>query len=387
MAALTEEQTMIQDQAQAWVSKQAPVKEFRAMRDSNNETGFAANTWQEMVEMGWAGILIPEAYGGSELGYVTFGVLLEQTGQQLCASPLFASALVGASALMLGGSENQKQNFLPKIADGSEIITLALEEGPRHAPEKIALHAELYDGQFTLNGTKTFVLEGMSATTFIVAVRTSGKAGNSKKDDNVGNCEGISLLLVPANASGVERTKLNTIDSRGYANVSFNNVQVSEASLIGTVNQGYNILEATLDRARAGIAAEMLGTAVQSFDMTLEYLKTRVQFGKVIGSFQALGHRAAEFFTQKELARSCVEAALQAIDNDTDNIDEMSSLAKCKVGNFLHNMSNELIQIHGGIGMTDEFDAGFYLKRARVLEACYGNQAYHRNRYAQLMGF
>jgi alkylation response protein AidB-like acyl-CoA dehydrogenase len=162
---------------------------------------------------------------------------------------------------------------------------------------------------------------------------------------------------------------------------------VSEDAVLGTAGEGYRLLESILDRARAGIGAEMLGTASQAFEMTLEYLKTRVQFGQVIGSFQALGHRAAGFYSQKELARSCVEAALQAIDTNADNIDEMSSLSKCKVGDFLHDISNELIQIHGGIGMTDEFDAGLYLKRARVLETSYGNQAYHRNRYAQLNGF
>lgn len=378
MAALTEEQTMIKDQAEAWVKEQASVQKFRAMRDSKNKQGFAQDTWNTMVEMGWAGIIIPEAYGGSELGYLTFGVILEQIGQQLSASPLFASALVGASAILLGGSENQKQDLLPKIADGSEIVTLALEEGPRHAPEKTALKAEEKGGNFTLNGNKTFVLEGMAATTFIVAARTSGKVGDTK---------GISLFIVPANTQGISRTKLNTLDSRGYANVSFNNVQVSENSVLGKVNEGFATLEATLDRARAGIAAEMFGSASQSFEMTLEYLKTRVQFGQVIGAFQALGHRAATFYTKKELARSVYEAALQTIDDKADNIAEMSSLSKCKVGDFLHDMSNELIQIHGGIGMTDEFDAGFYLKRARTLEACYGNQGYHRNRYAQLIGF
>jgi len=378
MAALNEEQTMIRDQAQNWVSKQANVKKFREMRDSKNETAFSKSTWNEMVEMGWAGIIIPEAYGGSDLGYLTFGLILEQCGQQLCASPLFASALVGASAILQGGSEQQKQNLLPKIADGSEIVTLALEEGPRHAPEKTALKAEAGKDSYTLTGNKCFVVEGMAASTLIVAARTSGKAGDKS---------GITLFIVPANSKGITRTKLNTVDSRGYANISFNNVQVSADSALGKVDEGFSILETTLDRARAGIAAEILGTAAQTFEMTLDYLKTRVQFGQVIGSFQALGHRAATFYTRKELARSCVEAALQAIDAKAENIAEMSSLSKCKVGDFLHDMSNELIQIHGGIGMTDEFDAGFYLKRARALEAMYGNQAYHRNRYAQLLGF
>jgi alkylation response protein AidB-like acyl-CoA dehydrogenase len=157
--------------------------------------------------------------------------------------------------------------------------------------------------------------------------------------------------------------------------------------VLGQADGGYALLENVLDRARAGLTAEMLGTAAQAFDMTLEYLKTRVQFGRVIGSFQALGHRAADLFSEMELARSCVEAALQAIDANADNVAEACSLSKAKTGDFLHHMSNQLIQIHGGIGMTDEFDAGFYLKRARALEAAFGNQAYHRDRYATLLGF
>jgi alkylation response protein AidB-like acyl-CoA dehydrogenase len=378
MAALTEEQTMIQHQAQSWVSKHASVKKFREMRDSGIDIAFSQQTWHEMVDMGWPGIIIPEAYGGSDLGYLTFGLILEQTGQHLTASPLFASALVGASAVLLGGSEEQKQSLLPGIADGSEILTLALEETPRHAPEKTALTAQLDAGKYVLNGSKTFVIEGLSATSYIVAARTHGKPGEH---------DGITLFVVPANTKGIARSKLNTMDSRGYSNLEFTQVAVSEDAVLGTAGEGYRLLESILDRARAGIGAEMLGTASQAFEMTLEYLKTRVQFGQVIGSFQALGHRAAGFYSQKELARSCVEAALQAIDTNADNIDEMSSLSKCKVGDFLHDISNELIQIHGGIGMTDEFDAGLYLKRARVLETSYGNQAYHRNRYAQLNGF
>lgn len=378
MAALTEEQSMLKDQASAWVIEQSPVQKFREMRDSGVEQNFQPATWSAMVDMGWTGILIPEQYGGSDLGFLTFGVVLEQLGRQLVASPLFASALVGASAVLAGGNDAQKQSLLPAIADGSEILTLAVDEGPRHGPERTALKAEASGKGFKLTGTKTFVPEGMAATTFVVAARTSGKAGDR---------DGITLFLVPASAAGLSRERLCTVDSRGYANVEFSGVTVGADAVLGDVNQGFPLLESVLDRARAGLGAEMLGTASQAFDMTLDYLKTREQFGRVIGSFQALGHRAAGLFTSLELTRSCTEGALQGIDDGADNVAELCSLSKCKAGDFLHEMSNQLIQIHGGIGMTDEFDAGFYLKRARVLEALYGNQGYHRDRYARLLGF
>jgi alkylation response protein AidB-like acyl-CoA dehydrogenase len=378
MAALTEEQTLIRDQAKAWVTEQSPVGKFRALRDSGLPAAYWPETWASMVEMGWTGILVPETYGGSDLGYLTFGLILEELGRQLTASPLLASALVGTSALLLGGSETQKNDWLPKIVDGSAILTLAVDEGPRHGPARTALEARPSGAGFVLNGAKQFVLEGMAATAFVVAARTSGAAGDTS---------GISLFLVPAASGGLTRTALKTADSRGYADLSLQNVTVGEDALLGTLDQGFPLLDAILDRGRAGLAAEMLGTSSRAFDMTLDYLKTREQFGQVIGSFQALGHRAAGLYSGLELARSCAEAALQAIDARADNVAELCSLAKCKVGDHLHLMSNDLIQMHGGIGMTDEFDAGFYLKRARALESTFGNQAFHRDRYARLLGF
>lgn len=378
MAALTEEQTLIKDQAVSWVEKEAPVTKFREMRDGNVENRFLPKTWQQMVEMGWSGFIIPEEFGGSGLGYLTFGLVLEQAGRNLVASPLFASSLVGASAILLAGNQQQKETLLPKIADGSSIVTLALEEGPRHGPERINLSAEATDGGWVLNGEKHFVLEGTSADTLIVVARTSGKIGDQ---------HGISLFAVPADVTGISKSLIDTVDSRGYASIKFEGVQVGADALMGEKDEGYPVLTKILDRARASLTAEMLGSASKAFEMTLEYLKTREQFGQVIGSFQALGHRAAGLFTQMELARSCAEAALQALDDGSDRAEELTSIAKVKVGEFLYDMSNELIQIHGGIGMTDEFDAGLYLKRARILESLYGNRAYHRDRFATLRGF
>jgi len=378
MAVLTEEQSMLRDAARTWTREKSPVSAFRKVRDSGAPLGYDPAAFAEMAEMGWAGVIIPEAYGGSDFGYLSLGLILEETGRTLTASPILASALAAASAVILGGTEAQKETWLPKIASGELVATLAVDEGAHHRPNRVTTKAAKTGAGYTLSGTKTFVLEGMAAGLFVVSARTSGA------DDDK---DGISLFLVPADAKGVSRKALKLADSRGAANVSFDNVQVGADALLGADGQGWTLLEKTLDRARAGLAAEMLGSAVQAFETTLDYLKTRVQFGQVIGAFQALQHRAAKMFTDLELARSCVEAALTAIDNDSPDVPELVSLAKAKVGDTLHLVSNEMVQMHGGIGMTDAHDAGLYLKRARSTEASYGGQAYHRDRYARLQGY
>ncbi len=378
MAVLSEEQTMIRDGAKSWVQEKSPVTAFRKLRDGGNADGFDRNVWKEMAEMGWAGILIPEEFGGTGLGYLTLGLVLEETGRTLTASPLVSTALTATTALLLAGNEAQKKKYLPQIAEGKLIATLAVDEGPHHAPEKIALKAEKSGSGYKLNGKKSFVLDGGVADLLIVAARTSGKPGDKG---------GITLILVDGKANGLCREKLKTVDSRGVANLTFANVEVGADAVLGSVDQGEGILESTLDRARAGLAAEMLGHAMQSFDVTLDYLKTRVQFGQVIGTFQALQHRAAKMFTDLELARSCVEGALFAIDRDANDVAQMASLAKAKVGDLVHLVSNEMVQMHGGIGMTDAHDAGLYLKRARAQEATFGGSSYHRDRYATLLGY
>jgi alkylation response protein AidB-like acyl-CoA dehydrogenase len=375
MAVLNEEQTMIRDGAKSWVQEKSPVTAFRKLRDSGNRDGFDRATWKEMAEMGWSGILIPEEFGGTGLGYLTLGLVLEETGRTLTASPLVSTALTATTALLLAGSDAQKKKYLPAIAEGKLIATLAVDEGPHHAPEKIALKAEKSGAGVKLNGRKTFVLDGVVADLIIVAARTSGKPGGKG---------GITLALVDGKASGLTREALKTVDSRGYANLTFKDV---DSEILGSLDQGAGVLESTLDRARAGLAAEMLGHAVQSFEVTLDYLKTREQFGQKIGSFQALQHRAAKMFTDLELARSCVEAALSAIDREANDVAQLVSLAKAKVGDAVHLVSNEMVQMHGGIGMTDAHDAGLYLKRARAQEATFGGSSYHRDRYATLLGY
>jgi alkylation response protein AidB-like acyl-CoA dehydrogenase len=378
MAVLNEEQSMLRDAAKSWTQEKSPVTAFRKMRDSGVDIGYDAKAWNEMAEMGWAGVIIPEEYGGSAFGYLSIGLILEELGRTLTASPLIASGVGAASALALGGSDAQKSEWLPKIADGSVVGALAVDEGAHHAPEKVALAATKSGAGYSLSGTKTFVIEGLAANLLVVSARTSGAPGDK---------DGITLFLVPADAKGVSRKRLALADSRGAANITFDKVEVGADAILGAADKGWEVLEKTLDRVRAALAAEMLGAANQAFETTLDYLKVRVQFGQVIGSFQALQHRAAKMFTDLELARSAVEAALQAIDADSPDVPELVSLSKAKMGDVFHLVSNEMVQMHGGIGMTDAHDAGFYLKRARAAEAAFGSQSYHRDRYARINGY
>ena len=377
MFTLNEEQQMLKDAAKSFLQEQAPVTRFRKMRDAGKD-GWDEALWKEMVEMGWTGILVPEDFGGSGLGYLGIGVVLEEAGRTLAASPLLSTALIGASALVLGGNDAQKSQYLPKIVDGSAIFALAVDEGPHHNPAKTALKAEKAGAGYKLTGKKSYVADGHLANTLIVAARTSGKPGDT---------QGITLFLVPADAKGVTRTTLKTVDSRGAADIAFQGVEVGADSVLGGVDAGGALLDQVLDRARVGLAAEMLGHSTQSFEITNDYLKTRVQFGQPIGSFQALQHRAAKMFTDIELTRSCVIAALDALDENRNDVAELASVAKARAGDTIHVVSNEMVQMHGGIGMTDEFDIGFYMKRARAAETSFGDLSFHGDRLARMLGY
>ena len=362
MAVLNEEQSMLRDAAKSWTQEKSPVTAFRKMRDSGVDVGYDAAAWNEMAEMGWAGVIIPEEYGGSDFGYLSIGLILEELGRTLTASPLLVSAVGAASALVLGGSDAQKSEWLPKIAEGTAVGALAVDEGAHHNPAKV--ETTFSGGKIT--GKKSFVLEGFKADVLIVSAKGP---------------DGVGFYLVRGDDAGVSRTRLALADSRGAANIEF------KGAAAEPLTGGAEVVEKVLDRVRAALTAEMLGAAVQAFEVTLDYLKVRVQFGQVIGSFQALQHRAAKMFTDLELARSAVEAALQAIDAGTPDVPELVSLAKAKMGDTFHLVSNEMVQMHGGIGMTDAHDAGFYLKRARAAEAAFGNQAFHRDRYAKIQGY
>jgi len=377
MFVLDQDQIMIRDTARAWLQEHAPVSAFRRMRDTGSPRGFDPGLWASQSALGWAGMVVPEANEGLGLGWRTLGLVVEEMGRVLCASPLAGSA-IASSALILAGTDAQKAAWLPGIASGERIAALAIDEGARHAPEAIAMRASPCGKCWRLSGEKTFVLEGMAADVLIVAARTSGEPGQT---------DGISLFIVAGDAPGLTRCPLGTIDGRGSADIRFEGVTVGPDALIGTVNEGWRVLDAVLDRGRALVCAEMLGVASQAFALTLDYLKLREQFGQLIGSFQALQHRAAAMFGELELAKSCVGAALAACDEEAIDRALLVSVAKAKMGEALFLISNEVIQMHGGIGMTDAHDAGLYLKRARALEATFGNRAFHRDRFARLRGF
>ncbi len=375
---LTDDQAMVRDSADGFFAAEAPVAELRRLRDAGDTTGFDPRLWAKMAEMGFAGMLVPEAHGGSGFGHVAAGLVQEAIGRNLSASPLLATAILAATALVRGGSPEQQAQYLPQIASGDRLFALAADEAARHAPSTVATRAEASGNGFRLTGTKTFVLDGHVADTLIVAARTDGA------DDAT---DGITLFLVDARAPGVAAVRRSMVDSRGAATVTLADVQVDGADVLGPVGGGWALLERVLDTGRAALAAEMLGVAHESFRRTVDYLKEREQFGVRIGSFQALQHRAAHLFCEVELARSATLRALVALDADDPQVPLFASLAKAKAGEVAKLSTNEAVQMHGGIGMTDDVDIGFFMKRARAARETFGDFAFHGDRLAGLMGY
>jgi len=380
---LNEEQTYLKDTAKDFFQANAPVAELRKLRDTQDATGFSEELWQQIVELGWTGVTFPETVGdmeigGLDFGYMGLGAILEESGRTLAATPLLSSVVLGGSAILLGGSESQQQEYLPGLISGQIRYALALEESPHHQPTATAIPATKVEGGYQLNGKKLFVLDGHTAQQLIVVARTSGEAGDTN---------GLSLFVVDANAPGITRTRTRMVDSRNAANITFEQVVVADSQVLGQIDEGYALLEQVLDRARICLAAEMLGGIQELFDRTLAYLKERKQFGVLIGSFQALQHRAAKMFVEIELAKSAVMGALSALDESPKRVPVLASVAKQKVNEVYELVSNEAIQLHGGIGVTDELEVGFFLKRARVAQQAFGDAAFHRARFATFSGY
>ena len=375
---LSEEEQFLKDTAKNFAEERSPISHFRSLRDNNDPNLWDKNIWLEMVKLGWPGILIPEEFGGSNFGVTGIGVILQECAKTLTPSPLFATGFLGAYAISEFGNDDQKNNYLPKIVNGEITTALAVDEISHHDPSATELIAKKNNSGFTLSGKKIFVIDGASADLLIVLARTSGSKGDST---------GLSLFFINSNQSGIEAKKLDMADSRNYANIYFNDVSVDKSSLLGDLETAGETVESILDIGRIAISAEMLGNAESAFEITLDYLKQRKQFGALIGSFQALQHRAAEMFCEIELTKSSVLAAMRAADENSNELQRLSSLSKTVAGETLYLVSNEAIQMHGGIGVTDEYNIGFFLKRARVAEQIFGSAKYHTERYANLSGF
>ena len=375
---LNEEQQFLKDTAKNFAEERTPVNHFRSLRDNKDDLLWDKDTWKEMVNLGWSGILIPEEYGGSNFGLAGISVILQECGKTLTPSPLFATGVLGAYAISQYGTEEQKKKYLPQIANGEITTAIAIDESSHHNPLNINTSAVSKDNSYILNGKKVFVVDGASADLLIVVARTSGKTGDST---------GLTLFLVENNQPNINLVKLDMADSRNYANITFSDITVQKENILGDIEAGGEAIENILDIGRIAISAEMLGNTEAAFESTINYLKERKQFGVLIGTFQALQHRAAEMFCEIELTKSSIMAAMQGADNNSNELQRLASLAKTMAGETLHLVSNEAIQMHGGIGVTDEYDLGFYLKRSRVVEQIFGCSKFHTERYANISGF
>ena len=375
---LNEEQRLLRDTAREFLDGNAPVAALRALRDSRDALGFAPDLWRRMAEMGWASIILPEEYGGLDFGFMGLGVIMEEAGRSLTASPLFASAVVGASAILLGGNEKQKQALLPAIAGGELTLALAMEESHHHRPSHIATLAERDGDSFVINGRKTFVLDGHCADKLLLVARSDG--GERATD-------GLTLFLVDRKQPGITTERTIMVDSRNAANIRCENLRVEAESVIGDIGGAWPVLDAVLDRGRVALAAEMLGLALDAVERTVAYLKEREQFGAIIGSCQGLQHRAAIMQADIELCRSVLMQALTAVDETPEQLPMLASLAKTRLNELVLLVTNEAVQMHGGIGVTDELEIGFFLKRARVAMQIFGDSGFHRDRYATLCGY
>lgn len=374
---LTDEQTMLRDTARQFVAETAPVSHMRGLRDAKDATGFSRDLWKQFAEMGFTSILIPESDGGLGLGHVEAGVVLEEIGRNLTPSP-FLSTAVGAVSALRSGDAALRQAWFPRIATGEIVAALAIDEGAKHRPAQIALRAERSGNGFKLTGAKTFVPLGHVADLIVVAARTAGAPGGQ---------DGVTLFAVEKGTAGLTATPERLTDASIAARLQFEGVEVDADAVIGEVDQGWAGLTRILSATRAGASAEMLGVGGGAMDMTIGYLKERKQFGAPIGSFQALQHRAAHLYSEMEVARAAVLKAQQLLDADDPGAERAALVAKAMTGLAATLSVQEGVQMHGGIGMTDEYDIGFYMKRGRVLAELFGDANWAADQLARMSGY
>ena len=370
---LNDEQQMLSKTAHEFIRERAPASRIRTFRDSKHEVGFSRSLWNEMAELGWLGLQIPEEHGGLGLGFFDLCVVLEQSGRELMPEPFVSTSLLGTQALLLGGSTAQREALLPGVATGETLLAVGHEEpGPGVRPRLKTVAERAGDG-FEITGQKTQVLDAHVADRIIVSAVTSDSS--------------CTLFLLDPAQSGVTVTRQHRIDGLNAAIVELERVSVSAEDIVGALDGGWDLLRGVLDRAAVGVSAQMLGASEQAFADTIEYIKEREQFGVSIGSFQALQHRAVAVFTEIALTRSVVLAAARAIDDAPEDVPRLSSLAKAMASETFLHAAKEAIQMHGGIGVTDEHDFGFYMKRAQAAYMIFGEPSRHRQRWAELHGY
>ncbi|MEP1421960.1 MAG: acyl-CoA dehydrogenase family protein [Erythrobacter sp.] len=379
----TEDQAMLADSASGFMAEEGNIKkQLRHWRDRDCPDGFGHALWKQMGEMGFTGMLVGEDDGGLGMGHVEAGIVLEEIGRNLTPSPFLTSSVLAATALGHASSD-LKGRYLPGLIEGESVFAVAIDETAKHRPSRIATKAERSGNGFKLTGSKSFVIQGASSDMIVVAARTSG----SDEDE-----DGITLFAVPKDAANMNQEPVRLVDSSMASHIKFDGVELDGDAVIGEVDGGREILNAMLAAGRLGAAAEGVGVAGGAMDMTLDYLKQRKQFGKVIGEFQALQHRAAHLYSEVEIARAATIKAQQLLDaNQRDggapSADLMTSVAKAKVSRAAGLAVKEGVQMHGGIGMTDEYDIGLYMKRDRALQEFLGDAYFHANRVAELSGY
>lgn len=376
MMTLTDDQRLLQDSVRPLMAEEGAIKkQLRHWRDTGCTDGYGTSFWKQFSELGLTGILIPEVQGGAGLGAVEAGLVLEEIGRNLTPSPFLTTAVAAVRALE--GSA-QAERWFPGILAGETVAALAVDEARHHDPARVALAARRQGNGFVLNGAKQFVVHGNSADVILVAARTGGSPGDT---------QGLTLFAVEKGAAGLDVDAATLADSSKAARLKFHDVLVDADAVIGEVDGGWGPLSRALNAGRAGAAAELVGVAAGAGEMTFEYLKQRKQFGKLIGEFQALQHRAAHLYGEVEIARATALKAAQLLDAGDDKAELFVSVAKAKAARVSALAVQEGVQMHGGIGMTDEHDIGLYMKREAVLSELFGSPRFHANRVAELSGY
>jgi alkylation response protein AidB-like acyl-CoA dehydrogenase len=376
MPLLTDDQKMLQETAAGFLAEEGSIaKQLRHFRDTGCSDGFGHALWRKFGELGLTGICIPEDQGGLGLGSVEAALVLEEIGRNLTPSPFLTTAVVAARAIE-GTAHGER--WYPRILAGEAVLAIAIDEGRRHRPEQTGLDARRQGNGFVLSGNKQFVMHGASADMIFTSARTNGC---------IGDANGLTLFAVPRDAAGLSIENIGLADSSRAARLNFEDVELDADAVIGDVDAGWPRLARALNVGRSAAAAELVGVAAGASSMTVDYLKQRKQFGRLIGEFQVLQHRAAHLYGEIEIARAAALKAAELIDSGDDKAELMTSVAKAKAASVAKLAVHEGVQMHGGIGMTDEHDIGLYMKRQAVLGELFGDVYYHRNRVAELSGY